>query len=470
MRITVIGSGYVGLVTGACIAELGHQVICVDKDAAKIAALKKGQIPIYEPGLSELVANNTRDGRLSFATNLRDALPRCDMAFIAVGTPPRPEDGVADMRFVLAAAAEVAQTITGPLVLVTKSTVPVGTSDRIERVVQKMARGIPVDIVSNPEFLREGDAIADFMHPDRIVVGCKSNSAASSMRALYAPLIAKGIPLLTTSRQTAELIKYASNAFLAMKVTFINEMADLCEHTGADVDDIALGMGLDQRIGSKFLRAGPGFGGSCFPKDILALLKSANDAGTSMRLVENTIAVNEARKRAMARKIADALDGDIVGKRIAVLGLTFKPGTDDVRDTPALTIIRALQDQGAVVRAFDPKAGAEAKRIFNGIELCASALGAAKDADAVVLITEWPEFKLLVPRDLAGQMRGRVLVDLRNALDQEAYTNAGFSVHRVGQPSAYPEGAAWLQLPAWRTFSRDLPQTGPAFENGRIAL
>ncbi len=457
MRVTVIGSGYVGLVTGACIAEFGHQVICVDKDAAKIARLKSGQIPIFEPGLSELVARNTRDGRLSFATNLRDALPECDLAFIAVGTPPRPEDGVADMRFVLTAAAEVAETVTHPLVLVTKSTVPVGTSERIERVVQKTARGVPVDVVSNPEFLREGDAIADFMQPDRIVVGCKSNSAARLMRSLYAPLIAKGVPFLTTSRQTAELIKYASNAFLAMKVTFINEMADLCEHTGADVSDIALGMGLDKRIGSKFLRAGPGFGGSCFPKDILALLKSANDAGTSMRLVENTIAVNEARKRAMARKIVDALDGDIVGRRIAVLGLTFKPGTDDVRDTPALTIVRALQDQGALIRAFDPKAGAEAKRIFNGIDLCASALGAAKDADAVVLITEWPEFKQLKPHDLAGQMRGRVLVDLRNALDQTSYTNAGFTVHRVGQRSSHPERDDWIDQPSAHAFPQTLP-------------
>jgi UDPglucose 6-dehydrogenase len=322
---------------------------------------------------------------------------------------------------------------------------------------KKTARSVPVEVVSNPEFLREGNAIADFMQPDRIVVGCKSNSAARLMRVLYAPLIAKGVPFLTTSRQTAELTKYASNAFLAMKVTFINEMADLCEHTGADVNDIALGMGLDQRIGSKFLRAGPGFGGSCFPKDILALLKSANDAGTSMRLVENTIAVNEARKRAMARKIVDALDGDIVGKRIAVLGLTFKPGTDDVRDTPALTIIRALQDQGAVVRAFDPKAGEEAKRIFSGVELCASALGAAKDADAVVLITEWPEFNHLTPRAMARQMRGRVLVDLRNALDQTSYANAGFTVHRVGQPSLHPERDDWFERPSAHAFPQTLP-------------
>jgi UDPglucose 6-dehydrogenase len=456
MRVTIIGSGYVGLVTGACIAEFGHQVICVDKDAAKIAALKAGHIPIFEPGLGELIAGNVGQGRLSFTGKLQDALPGSDMAFIAVGTPPRAEDGVADMSFVLAAAAEVAEVVTGPLVLVTKSTVPVGTNDRIERVVRRLARGIPVDIVSNPEFLREGDAIADFMGPDRVVVGCNSNAAAAAMRALYMPLISKGAPFLVTSRQSAELIKYASNAFLAMKVTFINEMADLCESAGGDVSDVAKGMGLDQRIGSKFLNAGPGFGGSCFPKDILALLKSANDAGTSMRLVENTIAVNEARKRAMARKVADALGGDVFGKKIAVLGLTFKPGTDDVRDTPAITIVRALQDQGAVIRAFDPKAGADAKRIFSGIEICASALGAVRDAEAVVLITDWPEFKELVPHELARQMRGRVLVDLRNALDKEAFRNAGFSVHRIGQTSIAPDKTLWPDLLEMRSHPQEL--------------
>ena len=432
MRVTIIGSGYVGLVTGTCLADCGHEVVCVDKDADKIAALKAGHIPIYEPGLKELVARNSSAGRLSFTTGLGVALADSEVAFIAVGTPPRAGDGVADLSYVLAVAGEVAGAATHPLVLVTKSTVPVGTGDRIERIVRAAAMGARIEIVSNPEFLREGDAIADFRQPDRIVIGSGSPVAVDVMRSLYAPFIDSGTPFVITSRRTAELIKYASNAFLAMKVTFINEMADLCEGTGADVSDVALGMGLDQRIGPKFLRAGPGFGGSCFPKDILALLKCANDAGTSMRLVENTIGINEARKRAMARRIADALGGDVFGKKIAVLGLTFKPETDDMRDSPAITIVRALQDQGAIVAASDPKAGVEAHALFPGVEICTSALKAASGADAVVLMTEWREFQSIAPAALALVMRGRVAVDLRNVWDVEPFAAQGFSMYRVG--------------------------------------
>jgi UDPglucose 6-dehydrogenase len=432
MRVAIIGSGYVGLVTGACLADCGHEVVCVDKDVSKISRLQQGLIPIYELGLKEIVDRNASAGRLFFTADLDKALEGSEVAFIAVGTPPRAGDGVADLRYVMSVAEDVARAARHPLVLVTKSTVPVGTGDRIERIIQGGASGIVIDVISNPEFLREGDAIADFMNPDRIVIGSQSPAADKVMRNLYSRFIGTGTPIVHTTRRTAELIKYASNAFLAMKVTFINEMADLCEGTGADVSDVALGMGLDQRIGPKFLRAGPGFGGSCFPKDILALLKCANDAGTSMRLVENTIGINEARKRAMARRVADALGGDIYGKKIAVLGLAFKPETDDMRDSPAITIIRALQDQGAMVAAADPKAGEEAQSLFPDVEISSSALRAAMNADAVVLLTEWMEFKALSPSKLASVMKGRVAVDLRNAWDATAFAAEGFDVFRVG--------------------------------------
>ena len=432
MRLTIVGSGYVGLVSGACLAESGHEVVCVDKDADKIAGLKAGRVPIYEPGLIEMIARNVEARRLSFSTDLRVSLEGSEAAFIAVGTPPRSGDGAADLRYVLAAAGEIAAAAKGPLVLVTKSTVPVGTGDRIERVVQLAAKDALIEVASNPEFLREGDAIADFMHPDRIVIGAASQRAIKVLSALYVSFIDNGTPFVVTSRRTAELVKYASNAFLAMKVTFINEIADLCESTGAEVSDVALGMGLDQRIGPKFLRAGPGFGGSCFPKDILALLKCANDSGTSMRLVENTIGINEARKRAMARKIADALGGDAFGKRIAILGLTFKPETDDMRDSPAITIIRALQDQGAILAAYDPKAGAETNSIFPDVELCPSALDAATGADAVVLMTEWKDLQQVSPAELSLIMQSRVAVDLRNGWDAGAFAAHGFNFYRVG--------------------------------------
>jgi UDPglucose 6-dehydrogenase len=434
MRITIVGSGYVGLVSGTCLADCGHDVVCVDKDAAKIASLKAGKIPIYEPGLAEMISHNVGEARLSFTTDLALALAGCDAAFIAVGTPPRAGDGSADLRYVFKAAEEIARAASGPLVIVTKSTVPVGTGDRIERIVVEAANRYPIKVASNPEFLREGDAIADFMHPDRIVVGADSQQAIKVLTALYGSFTDNGTPLVVTTRRTAELIKYASNAFLAIKVTFINEIADLCEGTGGEVTDVALGMGLDQRIGPRFLRAGPGFGGSCFPKDILALLKCANDAGTSMRLVENTIGINEARKRAMARRIVDALGGDAFGKRIAILGLTFKPETDDMRDSPAITIIRSLQDQGADVVAFDPKAGEDARTIFPDVEIATSALLAASGADAVVMMTEWKELALLSPSSLAKVMNGRLAVDLRNAWDASAFAAHGFEVHRIGSP------------------------------------
>ena len=434
MRIVMIGAGYVGLVTGTCLAEAGHTVCCVDKDPARVRALKAGRIPIYEPGLEELVARNAEAGRLAFSTGLADVLRGADAAFIAVGTPPRPEDGVADLTHVLAAAREIAEAATGPLVVVTKSTVPVGTGDRIERLVRQLRIRHAIDVVSNPEFLREGDAIADFQQPDRIVVGAETPRAVSVMRDIYLPYVDRGIPFVVTSRRSSELVKYASNAFLAMKVTFINEMADLCEGAGADVADVALGMGLDSRIGPKFLRAGPGFGGSCFPKDILALLKCANDAGASMRLVESTIGINESRKRAMARKIADMLGGDAFGATVAVLGLTFKPNTDDTRDSPAITILRALQDQGATVRACDPKAAGDTARLFPGVELFRDAYEAARGADIVVLMTEWDEFRTLEPARLGAVMAQRRAVDLRNVWDRAGFEAHGFAFDAVGRP------------------------------------
>jgi UDPglucose 6-dehydrogenase len=460
MRVTMIGAGYVGLVTGTCLANAGHTVICIDKDEKKIAALNVGRIPIYEPGLTELVASNVGAGRLSFSTDLAEGMRGAQAVFIAVGTPPRPEDGVADLRYVLGAAEDIARNASNPVVVVTKSTVPVGTGDRIERILRQTRPEMNFDVVSNPEFLREGDAISDFQNPDRIVIGSESPRATSVMRDIYASFIDRDVSFVVSTRRSSELIKYASNAFLAMKVTFINEMADLCEGTGAEVADVALGMGLDSRIGPKFLRAGPGFGGSCFPKDILALLKCANDAGTSMRLVESTIGINESRKRAMARRIADVLGGDIFGKTVAILGLTFKPETDDMRDSPAITIVRSLQDQGAIVRACDPKAGAEAASIYPGVELFRSALEAAAGADTVVLMTEWDAYRKIAPAQLASVMSGRIAIDLRNVWDPAAFQACGFDVHCVGRKSneaarktesAAPFKVAGQSLPMRRT-------------------
>jgi len=446
MRVSTIGAGYVGLVTAACLAEIGHTVTCVDKVPDRIDGLNAGRIPIYEPGLDGLVADGVEAGRLFFTTDLRTALTDCDVVMIAVGTPPRAQDGVADLRFVMQAAEEIAQTATRPMVVVTKSTVPVGTGDRIARLLHELHGRTDLNVVSNPEFLREGNAVADFRDPDRIVVGTDSSHALSVMRSLYAPLIERDVPFVVTSRRSSELIKYASNAFLAMKVSFINEIADMCEGAGADVSDVALAMGLDERIGPRFLEAGPGFGGSCFPKDIYALIKSANDAGTSMGLVEKTISVNETRKRRMARKIEAALGGDVYGKTIAVLGLTFKPGTDDVRDSPAIGIVRALQDRGAHVCAYDPKAGTEAMGSFPGVRLAGSALEAARGADAVVLMTQWPELVELDPEALAGVMQSLIAVDLRNCWDGRRFARHGFAITAIGKPQIGPgsvNGRAW---------------------------
>ncbi len=448
MRIAVIGAGYVGLVTAACLAAQGRRVVCVDKAVDRVAALQRGEVPIFEPGLDEVIAGAVDAGMLSFTTDTGEAVAGAELAMLAVGTPPRPQDGVADLGFVMQAAEDVARRATGPLVIVTKSTVPVGTGDRIARLAREVRAQAGIHVVSNPEFLREGNAISDFNEPDRIVVGVESDHALSVMRQLYAPWIERGAPFLVTSRRSSELIKYASNAFLAMKVTFINEMADMCESVGAEVGDVAAGMGLDGRIGPKFLQAGPGFGGSCFPKDILALIKSANDAGTAMRLVESTIGINEARKRRMARKIETALGGDIYGKTIAVMGLAFKPGTDDMRDSPAIAIVRALQDRGATVRAFDPQAGREARRVLPQVTIAPTALEAAEGAHAVVLMTHWPQIVSLDPAALGGVMKTRVAVDLRNAWDAASFASQGFRYVSVGRVTAQPDDARLAVSPA----------------------
>src|SRR5471030_797114 len=387
----MIGSGYVGLVSGACFADFRHHVTCVDKDSRKVDALVAGEIPIYEPGLKDLVASNVAQGRLTFATNLTAAVGGADAIFIAVGTPSRRGDGHADLSFVYAAAAEIADALAGFAVIVTKSTVPVGTGDEIERIVRDRRPDAKFSVVSNPEFLREGAAIRDFKHPDRIVVGTNDPRAREVMNELYRPLYINASPIIVTSRRTAELIKYAANAFLATKITFINEIADLAEKVGADVQEIARGIGLDNRIGTKFLHAGPGFGGSCFPKDTVALIKTGQDHGSPLRIVETVAAVNEQRKRAMARKVALALGGNLRGKTIAVLGLTFKPNTDDMRDSPSLPLVTALQDMGAKVRAFDPVGMEQAKPMMANVSFCGDAYSCAEGASALVIVTEWEQ-------------------------------------------------------------------------------
>ena len=395
MRIAMIGTGYVGLVSGACFSEFGIDVVCVDKIDEKIDALNNGEIPIYEPGLDDLVAKNVDAGRLSFTKNLAEAVENADAVFIAVGTPSRRGDGHADLTYVYDAAREVAQSMVGYTVIVTKSTVPVGTGDKVEDIIQQESPTGDFDVVSNPEFLREGSAISDFMRPDRVVIGAASDRAQDVMRNIYRPLFLIETPILFTARRTAELIKYAANTFLATKITFINEMADLCESVGADVQDVSKGIGLDGRIGAKFLHAGPGYGGSCFPKDTLALVKTAQDAGAPIRIVETVVDVNEKRKSAMADKIADATGGDLSGKTVAVLGLTFKPNTDDMRDSPSLAIVPALVAQGADVRAFDPQGMEEAKKIITGIKWCGSAYDAIDGSDVLAIVTEWNEFRAL---------------------------------------------------------------------------
>ena len=437
MRIAMVGTGYVGLVSGACLSEFGHEVVCIDNDGSKIDALKAGRIPIFEPGLEEVVANNVKAGRLSFANDLAKAVPGADAIFIAVGTPSRRGDGHADLSYVFAAAEEIARGLDGYTVIVTKSTVPVGTGRKVEEILRRSRPDAAFDVASNPEFLREGSAIEDFRRPDRVVVGAETERARSVMKEVYRPLYLNETPILFTTRETAELIKYAANAFLATKITFINEIADICEKTGADVQDVARGIGLDGRIGSKFLHAGPGFGGSCFPKDTLALLKTSQQAGAPTRIVEAVVSVNEARKAEMAEKIARAV-GDLKGKTIAVLGLTFKPNTDDMRDAPSLVIVPALQAKGARIRAYDPEGATEAKKHLD-VELCKSVYEAIAGTDAVAILTEWNEFRALDLQRIKALMKQPLMIDLRNIYRPAQMAAAGFRYVSVGRPSVEPE-------------------------------
>ncbi|MGI6246766.1 MAG: UDP-glucose dehydrogenase family protein [Pseudochelatococcus sp.] len=439
MRVTMIGAGYVGLVSGACFADFGHVVTCVDKDPAKIAALEKGHIPIFEPGLADIVASNVQAGRLFFATELTEAVRSADVVFIAVGTPSRRGDGHADLTYVHQAAREIAAAIEGYTVIVTKSTVPVGTGDAVEAIIREVRPDADFAVVSNPEFLREGAAIADFKRPDRIVVGTEDERAGEVMRALYRPLYLNQSPLIITNRRTAELIKYAANAFLATKITFINEIADLCERVGANVQEVARGIGLDNRIGPKFLHAGPGYGGSCFPKDTLALVKIAQDADSPVRIVETVSAVNEVRKRAMGRKVIAACGGDVAGKTVAVLGLTFKPNTDDMREAPSIAIIRTLQDAGATVRAYDPEGVEQAKTVLDGVIYAENVYAAIDGADALVIITEWDAFRALDLDRVKQLLREPVVVDLRNIYPPQDLLGRGFTYVSVGRPQALYE-------------------------------
>ncbi len=437
MKLVVIGAGYVGLVSGACLADFGHSVICVDREPSKIESLNAGRMPIYEPGLDVLVAENVRQDRLSFRTELREAVAEADAVFIAVGTPSRRGDGFADMTFVRDAAREIAAALTGFTVVITKSTVPVGEGDEVERIIRDTNPAADFAVVSNPEFLREGAAISDFKRPDRIVVGTEDARAEAVMREIYRPLYLNAAPIVITSRRTAELTKYAANAFLAAKITFINEIADLCEAVGADVQAVARGIGLDKRIGSKFLHAGPGYGGSCFPKDTLALVKTAQDAGTPLRLIETVVAVNDHRKRAMARKVIRACGGSVRGKTIALLGLTFKPDTDDMREAPSLAIATGLQDAGAKVRAYDPEGMEHARSMLPGVEFAESAYLCAEGAHALVIVTEWNAFRALDLGRLQQSMDAGgerpVLIDLRNVYDLDNVERHGFAYEAVGR-------------------------------------
>ncbi|MEY2943120.1 MAG: hypothetical protein RLY97_1134 [Pseudomonadota bacterium] len=434
MKIAMVGSGYVGLVSGACFADFGHDVVCIDKDPAKIAALNAGIMPIFEPGLGELVASNVRAGRLTFTTDLPPAIADAGAIFIAVGTPSRRGDGHADLSYVYAVAEEVGAHLTNPVVIVTKSTVPVGTGDAVERIISDAAPQVQFAVASNPEFLREGAAIADFKRPDRIVIGTDDEWARDVMREVYRPLFLNRAPIQYTSRRSAELIKYAANAFLATKITFINEIADLCEKVGADVQDVARGIGMDNRIGAKFLHAGPGYGGSCFPKDTLALLKTAEDYDSPTRIIEAVVKVNDSRKRAMGRKVIDALGGgDVRGKRVALLGLTFKPNTDDMRDSPSIAIAQTLIDAGVIVVAYDPEGMESAALLMPDVTMTTSAYAAATGADAVVLVTEWDAFRALDLARIKSVAKAPVLVDLRNIYDPDEVRAAGFSYMSVGR-------------------------------------
>lgn len=433
MRIVVIGAGYVGLVSGACFADFGHEVICVDKDADKIAKLNAGVIPIYEPGLDALVAANAEAKRLTFTTDLAAPVADADVVFLAVGTPSRRGDGHADLTYVYQAAKDVAECARDGIVVATKSTVPVGTGDEVERIVRKARPELAFDVVSNPEFLREGSAIEDFKRPDRIVIGANSQRARNLMTEVYRPLYLNHSPLMFTDRRTSELIKYAANAFLAVKITYINEMADLCEQVGANVQEVARGIGLDNRIGSKFLHAGPGYGGSCFPKDTLALIKTAQDYNVPTRIVETVAAVNDQRKRAMGRKVIAACGGSVRDKTIAILGLTFKPNTDDMRDAPSIAIATALQDAGAHVRGYDPEGMEQARPVLPDVELCGDAYSCITGADALVIVTEWNEFRALDLKRAHKLLKTPVVVDLRNIYRPEDMERLGFTYTSVGR-------------------------------------
>jgi UDPglucose 6-dehydrogenase len=434
MRIAMIGTGYVGLVSGACFADFGHHVTCVDKDADKIAALQRGEIPIFEPGLDALVAANVKAKRLDFATDLSAPVAEADAVFIAVGTPSRRGDGHADLTYVYGAAKEIARALSGFTVVVTKSTVPVGTGDEVERLIREANPSADVEVASNPEFLREGAAIRDFKFPDRIVVGTSDERARKAMAEIYRPLSLNQGPLMFTARRTAELIKYAANAFLATKITFINEIADLSEKVGADVQEVARGIGLDNRIGSKFLHAGPGYGGSCFPKDTRALIQIAQDNDVQLRIVEAVLGVNDNRKRAMARKVVNAVGGSLRGKTVAVLGLTFKPETDDMREAPSIPLITGLLDMGAKVRAHDPVGMEQAKKELPDVEYYEDPYACAKDADALVLVTEWVQYRAMDLDRLKREMAKPVVVDLRNIYRLEEMAAHGFTYESVGRP------------------------------------
>jgi UDPglucose 6-dehydrogenase len=446
MRIAVIGTGYVGLVSGACFSAFGVEVVCVDNDAAKIARLERGEMPIYEPGLEALVAENVEAGRLSFTTDLRAAVQGAEAVFIAVGTPSRRGDGHADLSHVFAAAEEIGRALDGYSVVVTKSTVPVGTGRRVAAILERVRPGARFDVAANPEFLREGSAIEDFMRPDRVVIGTDSERARAVLRALYRPLYLIETPMLFTTIETAELIKYAANAFLATKITFINEIADLCEAVGADVQDVAKGIGLDGRIGRKFLHAGPGFGGSCFPKDCRALVRTAREAQARLEIVETVVRVNEARKRAMADRIIAACGGSVAGKRLAVLGLTFKPNTDDMRDAPSLVILPALLTAGAEIRAFDPEGMEEAKKLLPGLSYCADPYEAMAAADALILLTEWNAFRALDLERAKSLLRTPLVIDLRNIYEPQQMIAAGLAYVSIGRPAYGPTRRALRAL------------------------
>ncbi|MEH2525357.1 MULTISPECIES: UDP-glucose dehydrogenase family protein [unclassified Bradyrhizobium] len=436
MHIAMIGAGYVGLVSGACFSDFGHQVVCIDSNAEKVASLNNGEMPIHEPGLAELVARNVGQGRLSFASDLKSAVGEAEVVFIAVGTPSRRGDGHADLSYVYAAAREIAGALPERAVVVTKSTVPVGTGDEVERIIREENPEATVAVVSNPEFLREGAAIRDFKHPDRIVIGTDDARARSVMAEVYRPLHLNASPILYTDRRTAELTKYAANSFLATKIAFINEIADLAEKVGANVQEVARGIGLDNRIGQKFLHAGPGFGGSCFPKDAMALIKTGQDNESPVRIVETVVAVNDQRKRAMARKVANAFGGNLRGKSIAILGVTFKPDTDDMRDAPSIPLITALQDMGAEVRVFDPVGMEQAKKVFENVTFCDNAYRCAKGCHALVIVTEWEQFRALDLKELSTIMACPVIVDLRNIYSPEEVQRNGFLYCGIGRPKA----------------------------------